>query len=397
VLPVLLYVATLGRFAFGFAKPVPVNPLRLRSYARCWGRPFADMIWVGLVGPAVNLAIAGLLVLLVLSGVLPTESRAGRVVVDLVYWVILFNLLIGLVNLLPVPPFDGSRLIIGLLPERYAIRILRHELFVLAAFIAALALAAVLAGGLVKLLLPPLTRDDYRVELEIFEGPLDLLLYLIRKDEVNIHDIPISRITEQYVEYLELMKMLDLNIAGEFILMAATLMHIKSRMLLPPAERPEEEGEPEADPRLELVRQLLEYKRFKEVAHDLHRLEVEQAATFSRHDEDRSLVAAAARPLAEVGLFDLLAAFSEVLKRAGEAPAAKEILGDEVRVADRIRDIRQLVQHSDVLRFSDLFPPGATRMEIVATFLAMLELIRLEAILAFQRQPFGPIELAAVA
>ena len=88
-----------------------------------------------------------------------------------------------------------------------------------------------------------LTRDDYKVELEIFEGPLDLLLYLIRKDEVNVHDIPISRITEQYVEYLELMKMLDLNIAGEFVLMAATLMHIKSRMLLPPADRPEDEDE----------------------------------------------------------------------------------------------------------------------------------------------------------
>jgi segregation and condensation protein A len=241
-----------------------------------------------------------------------------------------------------------------------------------------------------------LTRDDYKVELEIFEGPLDLLLYLIRRDEVNVHDIPISRITEQYVEYLELMKMLDLNIAGEFVLMAATLMHIKSRMLLPPAERPEEEGEPEADPRLELVRQLLEYKRFKEVAHELHRLEVDQAATFSRHEEDRSLVAAAERPLAEVGLFDLLAAFNEVLKRATEGPVA-EILGDEVRVADRIRDIRRIVQQTDVVRFADLFPSGATRMEIVATFLAMLELIRLDAILAFQRQPFGPIELAAVA
>jgi len=156
VLPVLLYVATLGRFAFGFAKPVPVNPLRLRSYARCWRRPFADMIWVGLVGPAVNLAIAGLLVLLVHSGLIPMENRVGRLVIELVYWVILFNLLIGLVNLLPVPPFDGSRLIIGLLPERYAIRILRHELFVLVGFIAALAVAAIMAGGLVKLLLPPL-------------------------------------------------------------------------------------------------------------------------------------------------------------------------------------------------------------------------------------------------
>jgi segregation and condensation protein A len=240
-----------------------------------------------------------------------------------------------------------------------------------------------------------LTRDDYKVELEIFEGPLDLLLYLIRKDEVNVHDIPIARITQQYLEYLELMKMLDLNIAGEFVLMAATLMHIKSRMLLPPSERPEDEDEgPEEDPRLELVRQLLEYKRFKEVAQELQTLEVEQAATFSRNEEDRALVAAAAeRPLAEVSIFDLLAAFSEVFKRAAEAPA-REILEDEVKVADKINQIRELLQHTDMVRFLDLFRPGATRMEVVATFLAMLELIRLKAILVFQRQAFGPIELA---
>jgi len=241
-----------------------------------------------------------------------------------------------------------------------------------------------------------LTRDDYRVELEIFEGPLDLLLYLIRKDEVSIHDIPISRITEQYVEYLELMKMLDLNIAGEFVLMAATLMHIKSRMLLPPDERPEDEDEgPGEDPRLELVRQLLEYKRFKEVAEDLHTLEVQQATTFSRNEDDRSLLPTVERPLAEVSIFDLLAAFNEVFKRAAEAPVA-EILGDEVKVADKIREIRELVQHTDVVRFGDLFRPASTRLEIVATFLAMLELIRQKAILAFQRQVFGPIELALI-
>ncbi len=241
-----------------------------------------------------------------------------------------------------------------------------------------------------------LTRDDYKVELEIFEGPLDLLLYLIRKDELNIHDIPISRITEQYLEYLELMKMLDLNIAGEFVLMAATLMHIKSRMLLPPSERPEgEDEEAEEDPRLELIRQLLEYKRFKEVAESLHRLEAAQATTFSRNDQDRSLAAAVERPLAEVSIFDLLAAFNEVFKRATEGPSA-EILGEEVKVADKIREIRELVQHTDVVRFLELFRAGATRMELVATFLAMLELIRLKVILVFQRGPFATIELARI-
>jgi segregation and condensation protein A len=241
-----------------------------------------------------------------------------------------------------------------------------------------------------------LTRDDYRVALEIFEGPLDLLLYLIRKDELNIHDIPISRITEQYLEYLELMKMLDLNIAGEFVLMAATLMHIKSRMLLPPAERPEgDEEEAGEDPRLELIRQLLEYKGFKEVAQELQRLEVEQAATFSRNEEDRSLVAAVEKPLGEVSIFDLLSAFSDVFKRAAQAPVT-EILGDEIKVADKIQQIRELLQHTDVVRFLELFRSDATRMEIVATFLAMLELIRLKTILVFQRHVFGPIELVLV-
>ena len=155
VLPVLLYVATLGRFAFGFAKPVPINPLRLRSYSRGWKRPFADMIWVGLIGPVVNLAIAGLVALVVLSGIIP-ETGAGRAVLDLAYIMILFNLLLGMVNLLPVPPLDGSRLLIGLLPRRHAVRILRYELIVFVGLIAALAVISILAGGIQNVVLPPL-------------------------------------------------------------------------------------------------------------------------------------------------------------------------------------------------------------------------------------------------
>ena len=241
-----------------------------------------------------------------------------------------------------------------------------------------------------------LTRDDYKIELEIFEGPLDLLLYLIRKDELSIHDIPISRITNQYVEYIELMKMLDLNIAGEFVLMAATLMHVKSRMLLPPAERPEDDDEgPEEDPRLELIRQLLEYKRFKEVAQTLHQLEVEQSTTFSRNEQERALTAAVEKPLAEVSIFDLLAAFNDVFSRTAETPV-EEILGDEVKVADKIREIKELLQHTDSVSFAGLFRMDSTRMELVATFLAMLELIRLKMVLAFQRRPFGAIELALI-
>jgi Zn-dependent protease len=156
VLPVLLFLATLGRFAFGFAKPLPVNPLRLRSYEQQWRRPFADMIWVGLIGPAVNLAIVALMVLLVRSGIIPAETRVGALLLRLVYYIILINLFLGLINLLPVPPLDGSRLVIGLLPGRYAMRILRYELFVFAGFIALLAVVAILAGGIHEVVLPPL-------------------------------------------------------------------------------------------------------------------------------------------------------------------------------------------------------------------------------------------------
>jgi Zn-dependent protease len=155
VLPVLLYVATLGRFAFGFAKPVPVNPLRLRSYSKHWKRPFADMIWVGLIGPAVNLAIAFLAALLVRSGVIP-DVGIGRAVLHLAYFLIVFNLLLGMVNLLPVPPLDGSRLFIGLLPRRHAVFILRHELIMFVMCIVALAVVSVLAGGIQNVVLPPL-------------------------------------------------------------------------------------------------------------------------------------------------------------------------------------------------------------------------------------------------
>jgi len=155
VLPVALYIITLGQFAFGFAKPVPINPFRLRSYTREWKRPFADIIWVGLVGPAVNLGIACLLALVVLSGLIP-ETRVGRAVLEIVYFTILINLLLGMINLLPVPPLDGSRLVIGLLPRRQAMYILRHELIVFLMLISTLAAVAILAGGLDKVVLPPL-------------------------------------------------------------------------------------------------------------------------------------------------------------------------------------------------------------------------------------------------
>ena len=162
-------------------------------------------------------------------------------------------------------------------------------------------------------------RDDYAIRLEVFEGPLDLLLYLIRRDEIDIYDIPIESVTRQYNDYLGLMKMLDLDIAGEFLVMSATLMMIKSRMLLPVEERPELE-EDEDDPRMDLVRQLLEYKKFKEAADHLDLLEAAQQNVFTREDEHLELGKDASLGLRDVGIFDLLAAFNQALERLQERP-----------------------------------------------------------------------------
>src|SRR5437764_5127662 len=155
---------------------------------------------------------------------------------------------------------------------------------------------------------------DYKVKLEVFEGPLDLLLYLIKKEEVDIYDIPIERITNQYMEYLTLMKLLNLEVAGEFLVMAATLMYIKSRMLLPVDQQiTDSEAEEGEDPRWELIRQLVEYKKFKDAALQLGKREEEQSNIFVRN-VDTVAVDAKNAPLAEVSIFDLINAFNDVLK-----------------------------------------------------------------------------------
>lgn len=238
----------------------------------------------------------------------------------------------------------------------------------------------------------PIGTQDYKVELEIFEGPLDLLLYLIKKEELDIHDIPISRVTRQYLEYLEIMKLLDLNIAGEFLLMAATLMLIKSKTLLPPEERAEEEEEEIDDPRIDLVRQLLEYKKFKEVAQDLKDMQDEIGKTFSRIEDELPLTGKSEKRLVDVGIFDLLSAFSSVLKRI-QLPAPQEIEQEEISVGDRIVLILQALSATGQARFSSFFDNMSSRMEIAVTFLAMLELIRQKKIGARQRQTFGDIEI----
>jgi len=235
--------------------------------------------------------------------------------------------------------------------------------------------------------------EEYKVELEVFEGPLDLLLYLIKREEVDIYNIPIERITTQYMEYLNLMRMLDLNIAGEFIVMAATLMMIKSRMLLPEDERPELEEEEEDDPRWELVRQLVEYKKFKDAANQLDERQLIQENVFDLGSEtvmlepdDPGLM------MQDISLFDLIAAFNEVLSKA-PAEEIGEIEADRYTVADKIDAILSILATAERVEFVGLFGAKAGRNEIICTFLALLELLRLRQIAARQDGAFGPITI----
>lgn len=231
----------------------------------------------------------------------------------------------------------------------------------------------------------------YRVKLEVFEGPLDLLLYLIKKEEADIFDIPIAKITEQYLEYLEYMKMLDLNIAGEFIVMAATLMHIKSRMLLPPEEQPPEEIE-EEDPRAELVRRLIEYKKFKEAAGQLSQMERSRSLVFPRSVDETQFIDQREGPYFETSIFDLITAFSTILKSVSKE-AFLEVVKDEYTIEEKVHELFHLLVEKSVLYFKEIFESAKSKMEIVATFLALLELIRLKEVLVKQRQLFGEIEI----
>ena len=237
---------------------------------------------------------------------------------------------------------------------------------------------------------------EYKVDLEVFEGPLDLLLYLIRREEVDIYDIPIETITTQYMQYLNLMRMLDLNIAGEFIVMAATLMMIKSRMLLPVDERPEQDDEEEEDPRWDLVRQLVEYKQFKDAARRLQEREIEQENVFGPGVREPGVEAEdSGLALQNVSLFDLISAFDEVLKRAKEEDIG-EILADRFSVEDKIDAILATVGRSGRIAFRALFSSRASRHEVICTFLALLELIRLRQVEATQDTPLGEILIAGI-
>ncbi len=235
-----------------------------------------------------------------------------------------------------------------------------------------------------------LIKDDYKVSLEVFEGPLDLLLYLIKKDEVDIYDIPIGRITDQYMEYLQLMKVLDLNIAGDFIVMSATLMLIKSRMLLPVEDRSEADEEDEEDPRWDLVRQLVEYKKFKDAADHLEELEVHMENVFGRESEHVELGEPPDVDLRDASIFDLISALNEALGRVKEEDL-QEIFAEEYTVSQKVTYIVENLKITKRLSITDLFTGMTSRQEIVCTFLAVLELIKLSRIAAVQDNHFGEI------
>ena len=231
------------------------------------------------------------------------------------------------------------------------------------------------------------------VQLPIFEGPLDLLLHLIKKNEVSIADIPIATITEQYLSTLELMQSLNLDVAGEFLVMAATLIHIKSRMLLPPGEE-EGEDEEEGDPREELIRRLLEYQRFKEAAGELEKREILRRDVFVRRPEIPEDVENAG--FGGLSLFDLISALRQVLERFPEE-GIHEITLEKISVREKMSFLLDDLHRRGKVVFQSLFEAAVSRLEVVVTFLAMLELVKIRAIRVAQEEREGPIiiELAA--
>ncbi|MBW1822985.1 MAG: segregation/condensation protein A [Deltaproteobacteria bacterium] len=236
----------------------------------------------------------------------------------------------------------------------------------------------------------------YKVMLDIFEGPLDLLLYLIKKNEVDIYAIPIAVITDQYLEYLDLMKALNLDVVGEFLVMAATLTAIKSRMLLPPSED-EEEGDEGIDPRAELMEHLLEYQRYKEAAHQLKDRELLEKDIFTRlQPEEQSLQVDKDTAVIEVNLFDLVDALRKVIERKDLAGDFMEVTVEKISVKDKMVAILEKLKENQQITFQSLFDEVTTKYEIIVAFLSILELMRLRAVKVFQVHPYGEIRVISL-
>src|SRR5262245_28789325 len=229
-------------------------------------------------------------------------------------------------------------------------------------------------------------RDTYRVKLEIFEGPLDLLLYLIRKDEIDIYDIPIAHITEQYLAYLELMQELDISVAGDFLVMASTLIFIKSKLLLPPAPKVDGEEDLSEDPRAELVERLLEYQKFKSAAQMLYSRGEIESACYTRGPIETD----SSNPEVSATVFDLLRVFREALKRA-EARVEMDIARDEITNTEKLAQIHAQLEERERINVLELFEMSRSKRELIITFLALLELVKGWKIYLIQNELFGDI------
>ena len=233
---------------------------------------------------------------------------------------------------------------------------------------------------------------SYKVKLNIFEGPLDLLLFLIKREKIDIYDIPIAGITEQYLEYLKLMELLDLEIAGEFLVMAATLIHIKSKMLLPQDETDLEVEE--EDPREELVRRLLEYKKYKEAASEMQRMQEEHKNVFLRKGAGNNgkVISDDGAEYFEASLFDLITAFRKVLKEVPRE-AFHRVVKNKFSVSDKIHEIYHMLAKQSKINFSTLFHTAGNKDEVIVIFLAILELVKMREILTVQKDFFKEIEI----
>ena len=240
---------------------------------------------------------------------------------------------------------------------------------------------------------PPVEADSYKVRLDIFEGPLDLLLYLIKKEEIDIYDISIERITKQYLDYIKTFKLLNIDLASEFIVMAANLMYIKSRTLLPRNEQPPEDDTDEDDPRWELIRQLIEYKKFKDAANTLAHKARQQEDVFAHVGEKPVTPDQNAAPLAEISIFDLIRAFQGVLKRFEEAHDLGDIIDDRFTVSDKMDLLLDTISPGQSIPFKSLFASASTKSEVIVTFLALLELMKLNQFVVCQDKVLGEIEI----
>ena len=237
-------------------------------------------------------------------------------------------------------------------------------------------------------------ESAYKVELDIFEGPMDLLLYLIKRDEIDIYDIPIEAITKQYMAYLETFKLLNIGLAGEFLVMAANLCYIKSRMMLPKHVQPPEEDADEEDPRWDLIKQLIEYKKFKEAARQLAEKESREQNLFTHKPDKIKSAEGEERPLSDdVNVFDLIRAFQSILDRFQDDDGLGEIVDDQFTVSDKIAFILDKVEPGGTINFIDLFTGAASKNELIVTFLAVLELMKLNYFKVVQKIVLGEIQM----